>query len=164
MTPIVRCVAGSESRTEVAPWNVALRRAGWERHRVCHASGVIGRLHHVVLDGPDPAALAAFYSQLLGQPITYQSYDWVVVAPNDTSSGLAFQLAPDHRPPTWPDPAVPQQVHLDVMVEDVAAAEPRVLALGATKLDGDNVYADPAGHPFCLIRRPAWSPLIPADV
>lgn len=125
---------------------------------------MIGRLHHVVLDGPDPMALAAFYSQLLGQPITYQSHDWVVVAPSDSSSGLAFQLAKDHRPPTWPDPAVPQQVHLDVMVEDVAAAEPRVLALGATKLDGDNVYADPAGHPFCLIRRPGWAPLIPADV
>jgi hypothetical protein len=31
----------------------------------------------------------------------------------------------------------------------------------ATKLDGDNVYADPAGHPFCLIRRPEWAPPIP---
>ena len=115
---------------------------------------MLGRLHHVVLDCPDPAALAAFYSRLLGQPVTYQSDDWVVVAANDTSSGLAFQLAPDHRPPTWPDPAVPQQFHLDVMVEDVASAEPRVLALGARKLDGENVYADPAGHPFCLIPRP----------
>jgi catechol 2,3-dioxygenase-like lactoylglutathione lyase family enzyme len=121
---------------------------------------MIGRLHHVVLDCPDPAALAAFYAEMLGQPVTYSSDDWVVVAANDTSSGLAFQLAPDHRPPTWPDPAVPQQVHLDVMVEDVAAAGPRVLALGAAHLDGD-VYADPAGHPFCLIRRPRWAPPIP---
>jgi Glyoxalase-like domain len=115
-----------------------------------------------MLDCPGPAALAAFYSPLLGQPITYQSDDWVVVAANDTSSGLAFQLAPDHRPPIWPDPAVPQQFHLDVMVEDVASAEPRVLALGARKLDGENVYADPAGHPFCLIPRPGWAPPIPA--
>ena len=84
-----------------------------------------------------------------------------VVAANDASSGLAFQLAPDHQPPTWPDPAVPQQYHLDVMVEDVAAAGPRVLALGATKLDGDDVYADPAGHPFCLVKRPHWAPPIP---
>jgi hypothetical protein len=45
----------------------------------------------------------------------------------------------------------------------VAASGPRVLALGATKLDGDNVYADPAGHPFCLIPRPAWAPPIPDD-
>lgn len=117
----------------------------------------------MVLDCPDPAALATFYSRLLGLPITYQSEDWVVVAANDTSSGLAFQLAPDHRPPTWPDPAVPQQVHLDIMVEDVAVVEPRVLALGARKLGGENVYADPAGHPFCLIRRPRWAPPILPD-
>jgi catechol 2,3-dioxygenase-like lactoylglutathione lyase family enzyme len=124
---------------------------------------MIGRLHHVVLDCRDPAALAAFYAALLGQPVTYQSDDWVVVAANGHSSGLAFQRAPDQRPPTWPDPAVPQQFHLDVMVEDVAAAGPRVLALGATKLDGEGVYADPAGHPFCLIPRPGWAPPIPVD-
>jgi catechol 2,3-dioxygenase-like lactoylglutathione lyase family enzyme len=121
---------------------------------------MIGRRHHVVLDCPDPAALAAFYSALLGQPITYRSDDWVVVADDDTTSGLAFQRAPGHRPPTWPDPAVPQQFHLDVMVEDPADAGPRVVALGATGLGGD-VYADPAGHPFCLVRRPAWAPPLP---
>ena len=78
-------------------------------------------------DCPDPVALAGFYSRLLGLPVTYQSPGWVVVAANDESSGLAFQLAPDHRPPTWPDPAVSQQFHLDIMVEDVAAAGPRAL-------------------------------------
>jgi catechol 2,3-dioxygenase-like lactoylglutathione lyase family enzyme len=124
-------------------------------------ASMIGRLHHLVIDCPDPLALATFYSGLLGQPVTYRSYDFVVVAANDTTSGLAFQLAPGHQPPSWPDPARPQQMHLDVMVEDVTAAGPRVLALGATKLDGDNVYADPAGHPFCLIRRPQWAPPIP---
>jgi catechol 2,3-dioxygenase-like lactoylglutathione lyase family enzyme len=124
---------------------------------------MLGRLHHVVIDCPDPAALAAFYSALLGLPVTYQSDDFVVVAASDRSSGLAFQLATDHRPPTWPDPAVPQQIHLDIMVEDVAAAGPRAVALGARRLDGENVYADPAGHPFCLIPRPHWAPPIPAD-
>jgi catechol 2,3-dioxygenase-like lactoylglutathione lyase family enzyme len=118
---------------------------------------MIGRLHHIVLDCPDPHALAAFYSALLGDPITYDSADWVVVSTSEQASGLAFQLAPDHRPPTWPAPAVPQQAHLDVMVEDVAEATPRVLALGATKLDGEDVFADPAGHPFCLVRRPGWA-------
>jgi catechol 2,3-dioxygenase-like lactoylglutathione lyase family enzyme len=122
---------------------------------------VIGRVHHVVLDCADPASLAEFYAELLGQPVTYRSSDWVVVSAGDHISGLAFQLAPDHAPPTWPDPAVPQQFHLDIMVEDVALAGPRVLALGATKLDGEDVYADPAGHPFCLIRRPRWAPPIP---
>ena len=124
---------------------------------------MIGRMHHIVLDCPDPDALAAFYSAVLGLPVTYRSDDWVVVAANDTTSGLAFQRASGNRPPTWPDPAIPQQFHLDIMVEDVAAAGPRVLALGARKLDGDNVYADLAGHPFCLIPRPRWAPPIPDD-
>ena len=52
---------------------------------------------------------------------------------------------------------MPQQIHLDVMVDDPAAAGAAVLALGARKLDGDGVYADPAGHPFCLIPRPGWA-------
>jgi catechol 2,3-dioxygenase-like lactoylglutathione lyase family enzyme len=122
---------------------------------------MIGRPHHVVIDTADPAGLAGFYSELLGLPVTYSSADWVVIAEDDRSSGFAFQLAPDHQRPDWPDPARPQQFHLDVMVDDVDVAEPRVLALGATLLaGGDHVYADPAGHPFCLIRRPDWAPPI----
>jgi catechol 2,3-dioxygenase-like lactoylglutathione lyase family enzyme len=119
---------------------------------------VIGRLHHVVVDCPDPAALASFYSTLLGLPITYRSGDWAVVAQNDKSSGLAFQLAKDHKRPTWPAPEVPQQFHLDVMVDDLAQAESEVLNAGATKLGPGHVYSDPAGHPFCLIPRPLWAP------
>jgi catechol 2,3-dioxygenase-like lactoylglutathione lyase family enzyme len=120
---------------------------------------VIGRLHHVIIDCPDPAALAEFYSELLGLPVTYRSDDFVVIARNDTTSGIAFQLARDHQPPRWPDPDRPQQFHLDVMVDDLAEAAPQVLALGAQRLPaGDQVYADPAGHPFCLIPRPKWAP------
>lgn len=118
---------------------------------------VMGRLHHVILDCPDPRALARFYSQLLGDPITFDSDDFVVVSASSQTSGLAFQLAPDHQPPTWPDPAVQQQLHFDVMVDDVAAATPAVLALGARRLAGEDVFADPAGHPFCLITRPSWA-------
>jgi len=120
---------------------------------------MIGRLHHVIVDCPDPAALAAFYSELLGLPVTYQSADFIVVARNDTSSGVAFQLAPDHQPPQWLDPDRPQQIHLDVMVDDLDAAERQVLALGARRLASESgrVYADPAGHPFCLIPRPSWA-------
>ncbi|MEV8503569.1 VOC family protein [Actinoplanes sp. NPDC051475] len=117
----------------------------------------IGRLHHVILDCPDPGALAAFYSRLLGLPITYHDDDFAVVAVNDRTSGIAFQRAPGHRAPTWPDPATPQQIHVDVMVDDQAAAAEAVLALGASRLGGD-VFADPAGHPFCLIPRPGWAP------
>jgi catechol 2,3-dioxygenase-like lactoylglutathione lyase family enzyme len=123
---------------------------------------MIGRMHHVVIDCPDPAALAEFYSELLGLPVTYASEDFVVVAASDRSSGLGFQLAPGHRAPTWPNDALPQQFHLDIMVDDVQAAAGRVLDIGARRLapssEGANVYADPAGHPFCLIPRPGWAP------
>jgi catechol 2,3-dioxygenase-like lactoylglutathione lyase family enzyme len=118
----------------------------------------IGRLHHVILDCPDPATLATFYSRLLGTPISYADDDFAVVAENDHTSGLAFQRAVDHRPPTWPDSGVPQQIHLDVMVDDQAAARAAVLELGAVELNDDYVFADPAGHPFCLIPRPRWAP------
>jgi hypothetical protein len=57
--------------------------------------------------------------------------------------------------PRWPDPAYPQQIHLDVTVQDVDAAERAALDIGATRLDGAGpnwcVYADPAGKPFCLV-------------
>jgi catechol 2,3-dioxygenase-like lactoylglutathione lyase family enzyme len=120
---------------------------------------MIGRLHHVVVDCRDPAVLAAFYSDLLGLPITYTSPEFVVVSRDGTTSGVAFQLAPDHQPPDWPDPNRPQQMHFDVMVDDVDAAAPQVLAHGARRLSGgEHVYADPAGHPFCLIPRPKWAP------
>jgi catechol 2,3-dioxygenase-like lactoylglutathione lyase family enzyme len=120
---------------------------------------MIARMHHVVLDCPDAGLLAEFYSALLGEPVVHRSADWVVVAENDHSSGLAFQPVPDYRPPSWPDPDRPQQFHLDLMVEDVIAADSWVRGLGARPLPGgDHVYADPAGHPFCLIPRPPWAP------
>jgi catechol 2,3-dioxygenase-like lactoylglutathione lyase family enzyme len=121
---------------------------------------MIGRMHHVVIDCPDPASLAGFYSTLLGLKVTYRSDDWVVVATSDTTSGIAFQLAPDHQPPRWPDNRYPQQCHLDVMVDDIGVAARQVLELGARQLPGDHVYADPAGHPFCLVPRPSWAPAV----
>ena len=114
----------------------------------------IGQLHSVVIDAPDPHALATFYAGLLGMEIKGSpGDDWVVT----TGAGyrLAFQEAKDLIPPDWPAPRRPQQFHLDVRVADVDEAEPRVLALGARPLPGGGgdfrVYADPVGHPFCLV-------------
>lgn len=118
----------------------------------------IGRAHHVIYDCPEPAVLAAFYSLLLGLPVTFTSPDFVVVSRDAQTSGFAFQLAPDHLPPTWPDPERGQQIHLDVMVDDLDAADRAAQAAGARTLDADeHVFADPAGHPFCLIPRPGWA-------
>ncbi|WP_207500448.1 VOC family protein [Klenkia soli] len=115
---------------------------------------MIGQLHSYVVDAPDAHALATFYADLLGMQVHGSPGDrWVTV----TGQGyrLAFQQAPDLQPPDWPDPARPQQAHLDVRVADIDIAEPAVLALGARRLPGAGgdfrVYADPVGHPFCLV-------------
>ncbi|WP_370614022.1 VOC family protein [Mumia sp. Pv 4-285] len=118
---------------------------------------MMGRRHHLVVDAPDPHACAEFWSALLGEPITYDDGDFVVVSADQETSGMAFQRAPGLSPSTWPAPQVPQQMHVDVMVDDVAAVGAEVVRLGAAPLGGD-VYADPAGHPFCLIPRPSWAP------
>jgi len=107
----------------------------------------------VMLDCPDAKALSAFYSELLGKPVTYEG-DGAVMIGNDDEQPVMFQQVADYTAPHWPDPARPQQYHLDVLVDDLDTAERAVLALGATKLDGGGktfrVYADPAGKPFCL--------------
>lgn len=125
--------------------------------------GAIGRLHHVVVDAEQPRALAEFYAELLGLPITYDDGDWVVVAADETTSGLAFQRVARHVRPRWPDADAPQQLHLDVMADDVAAACEAAVRLGAKRLAGDEsgaVLEDPCGHPFCLVPRPRWAPPI----
>ena len=93
-------------------------------------AGAIATFDLVVLDTPEPRALADFYCALLGWRIEREDDDWVTIR-GDSGAGMAFQLAPDLVPPTWPDPAVPQQFHLDVNVPDLDVAEQRVLAIGA---------------------------------
>lgn len=117
---------------------------------------MIGTLRSVVLDCREPKALADFYAGVFGGDITAEEDDWVVLT-DPTGRRLAFQRAPEHRPPTFPDPAGSQQFHLDIRVDDVDDAEDQVLALGATRVpdapgeDDFRVYRDPAGHPFCLV-------------
>ena len=107
----------------------------------------------VMLDCPDAEALSAFYAELLGKPVTYEDAGVAMIG-EDGAQPVMFQQIADYRAPRWPDPAYPQQLHLDVTVDDVDAAEAAVLKLGATSLSsgGENwrVYADPAGKPFCF--------------
>jgi catechol-2,3-dioxygenase len=119
---------------------------------------MIGTLSTVVLDARDPRALAAFYAELVGGTVVVEEEGSWIELERD-GQRLAFQLAPDLRPPQWPSPEHPQQFHLDISVEraQLDAAEKRVLDLGASLLEGDGdgarnwrVYADPEGHPFCL--------------
>ncbi|WP_395728374.1 VOC family protein [Nakamurella sp.] len=117
--------------------------------------GSIARFDLVVLDTPEPRRMADFYCSLLGWRIVQEDDDWITIRPDQSSPyGMAFQLAPDLVAPTWPDPAVPQQSHLDVTVDDLDVGEARVLGIGARPTgiagSGFRAYLDPSGHPFCL--------------
>jgi catechol 2,3-dioxygenase-like lactoylglutathione lyase family enzyme len=123
----------------------------------------VGRFDTLVLDCPDPQVLAEFYAGLLGQEIADDGDDaWQSLRGDGSGVSLAFQRDPRYVAPQWPD-GPPQQLHLDLTVDDFAIAHDRALALGATalapttppepdKTSGFRVYADPAGHPFCLCR------------
>lgn len=113
----------------------------------------IAQFPSFVLDCPDPAALATFYGALLDWKVNASS-DWGEIR-SDNGQCICFQPVEDYTPPRWPGQEVPQQMHLDVMVEDLDAGEKAVLELGATKHDHQpgttfRVFLDPAGHPFCL--------------
>jgi len=113
----------------------------------------IARFPSIVIDCPDPAALATFYGAMLDWKVDASS-DWAEVRA-DYGQCLCFQQVKDYTPPAWPEQEVPQQMHLDVVVDDLDAGEAAVLGLGATRHDHQpgttfRVFLDPAGHPFCL--------------
>lgn len=124
-------------------------------------------LRQVVLDTTDVRGLAEFYRQLLGyryRPGDEEpdpGEDWLVLRDAAGTTGLAFQQVDELPETTWPDPGVPQQLHLDLTVPSVAeldAQHERALTLGARlRFDRSEdpeeplrVYADPAGHLFCI--------------
>ena len=123
-------------------------------------------LLHTVLDATDVRGLAEFYRELLG--LQYRpgdaeldEPDWLVLTEADGTRQLAFQQVDQLTPTTWPSHEVPMQLHLDMTVPDTDALErqrQRAEALGARlvldRTDDDveplYVFADPAGHPFCI--------------
>ena len=127
------------------------------------------QLLQTVLDCTDPRLLAEFYRQLLG--LEYRpgdepsgevpDADWLVLVGSDGRRRLAFQQVDELPETTWPEPRVPQQMHLDTTVdsrEELDVQHERALTLGARLvLDRTDdpeeplrVYADPAGHRFCI--------------
>ena len=128
------------------------------------------RLRQVVLDTEDARALAEFYRQLLGlayrpgdeppPPGQPDEADWLVLRGGE-GMALAFQQV-EHVPrSTWPEPGQAQMLHLDMTVdtvEELFRQRDRAAALGAEQLldrsdDAEEplyVFADPAGHPFCI--------------
>lgn len=108
----------------------------------------------VVIDCADAANVARFYAALLDWQVEADD-GWVDIRPADRSQCISFQDVQDYRPPQWPGQQVPQQMHVDVVVDDLDVAEAAVLDLGATKHEHQpgttfRVFLDPDGHPFCL--------------
>ena len=112
----------------------------------------------VVFDAADLAAESRFWAGVLGGTVQAED-DWHMVLV-DGAPRVGVQLASNHVPPEWPD-GTPQQIHIDLWVDDFTVAHHEVMSLGAKVLkatqesypgasDYFQVYADPAGHPFCL--------------
>jgi predicted enzyme related to lactoylglutathione lyase len=114
----------------------------------------IARLPSFVLDCDDPGRLAEFYGALLGwKPDVADG--WADIRNDAHDQCISFQQVDGYTPPQWPGQQVPQQLHIDVVVDDLDEAELAVLELGAVKAEHQpgtsfRVFLDPAGHPFCL--------------
>jgi hypothetical protein len=134
-------------------------------------------LRQVVLDATDARGLAEFYRQLLGYEYRAgdespgvdqddpKGRDWLVLLDPSGELRLAFQQVDNLRRSTWPGDGIPQQLHLDLTVptwRELEGQHERTLRLGARLLadrsdDAEEplrVYADPAGHPFCIFVAP----------
>lgn len=118
----------------------------------------LGWIREIVLDGPDPWALAQFWAGLLGgEPVEWYP-GWVTIEPPPHGQRLSFQASAE---PSGPG------AHFDIQVDDLAAAHDRVIAAGAVFAAEQvsprpgpagepapwRVYRDPAGHAFCLVVR-----------
>lgn len=127
----------------------------------------VGTIRSIVLECSHPEPLAEFWSAMLGLPIARRDDDWWSLEPGAGGPKLAFQVVDAYEAPAWPGVHGEQQVHLDIEVADLAPAAARAIELGARRLTdvvvprtrevpppGDEqwqVFADPAGHPFCFV-------------
>jgi catechol-2,3-dioxygenase len=149
-----RAVSLGATKLAAGPTWITLADPAGHPFDLCQKDGVgpAMELFAATIDAPDALALARFYAALLGMEVTYEGAEGALIA--GAGKSVMFQQVSDYNPPQWPDPAHPQQAHLDILVEDMDAAEARALELGASRLNGGGegfrVFADPAGHPFCL--------------
>ena len=137
-------------------WRVLLDPAG---HPFClapgdDADGEFAKLTMVTMDCPDPHVLGAFYEKLTGWPL--QVGDGYFGVAKNGGLMLGGQRVDSYQGPTWPSQDRGQQMHLDFLVDDVAAAVTQAEEIGATRASEQpgsgewTVMLDPAGHPFCL--------------
>lgn len=151
-----RAVGLGAARLADGPSWITLADPAGHPFDLCQADGVgpVMRLLAVTIDAPDASALAHFYADLTGMEVTYDGPEGAFLA--GAGKSLMFQQVDDYNPPRWPDPEYPQQAHLDLLVDDLDSGESRAVELGARRLSAGGerfrVFADPAGHLFCLVR------------
>jgi catechol-2,3-dioxygenase len=149
-----RAIGLGATRLADGPTWVTLADPAGHPFDLCQKDGIgpVMGLFAVTIDAPDALELARFYAGLLGMEVTYEGPEGALIARDGKS--VMFQQVSGYNPPQWPDPAHPQQAHLDIIVDDLDAGEARARELGASRLNGGGerfrVFADPAGHPFCL--------------
>ncbi|WP_405132832.1 VOC family protein [Nocardia sp. NBC_01388] len=114
----------------------------------------VAHLGSITIDCDDPAVLATFWAELLGGVIAVSTEKFVSVRlPHLTITAIRI---PNYQPPSWPDESTPKQIHLDLSVSDLDAAQAEAVRLGGRRCDHQpapdkcRVLLDPAGHPFCL--------------
>jgi hypothetical protein len=125
------------------------------------------RWDQLVVDSENPRALARWWSEALGWPITFEddgepgSEAEIEIAPTpEAHPALLFISVPEKK-------SIKNRLHLDFRPQptdaggpaDQAAEVERLIALGATRADvgqGDDVtwvvLADPEGNEFCVLR------------
>ena len=146
--------SGDDKRSYADPvgHQIRLERSTLTATEFDEALGILGR---VVIDCSNPRALAPFYEALLGMERVEDEAERVVIAkPDGSLPMLVFQQVSHYVAPRWPDPEYPAQMHFDLKFYDREAARATVEKHGGVRLPDQGgscpVYADPAGHPFCL--------------
>jgi hypothetical protein len=108
----------------------------------------------VTLDCADPQPVAQFWAAMLDGEVVFETARAIGVRAEQV--WLSAMRVDGYRPPTWPDDAVPKQIHLDLGVDDLEGAVAAAEALGAVPAEfqpapeARRIMLDPAGHPFCL--------------
>ena len=117
------------------------------------------RVHHIVIDAHDLAALAHFWAEALHWSVLSTREREVVVGPTSTRPSGCASCRPGK-----PQKTVKNRVHLDLTTtaDDRDAEIERLLALGARRVDigqtgqeSWDVLADPEGNEFCVVRPKA---------
>ena len=150
-----RAIGLGATRLADGPTWITLADPAGHPFDLCQSDGAgpVMRLFAVTIDAPDASALARFYADLTGMEVTYDGPEGALIAGDGRN--LMFQQVGDYHPPRWPDPAHPQQAHLDLLADALDSGEARALELGAHRLNAGGeryrVFTDPAGHPFCLV-------------